>query len=100
MLTNEKIKAKLMEKFGEQVFNFETPYDMLTFESPKEMNLKVIQYLFDDEELHFQFLTDLTAVHYPQYIGKELAIVYHLHNLIDNIRIRFKVFTDINSPDV
>jgi NADH-quinone oxidoreductase subunit C len=94
------IKSKLMEKFGQQVFNFEEPYGMLTFESPKEMNLKVIQFLFDDEELRFQFLTDLTAVHYPQKIGNELAIVYHLHNLIDNIRIRFKVFTNINSPDI
>ena len=23
-----------------------------------------------------------------------------MHNLVDNIRIRFKVFTDINTPDV
>jgi NADH-quinone oxidoreductase subunit C len=100
MLTNEMIKSKLMEKFGDQVLNFEEPYGMLTFESPKEINLKVIQFLFDDEDLHFQFLTDLTAVHYPHKIGNELAIVYHLHNLIDNIRIRFKVYTDINSPDI
>ena len=26
--------------------------------------------------------------------------MYHLHNLVDNVRIRFKVFTDINKPDV
>jgi NADH-quinone oxidoreductase subunit C len=99
-LTNETIKAKLSEKFGDQVSNFQEPYGMLTFESPKEMNLKVMQFLYDDEELRFQFLTDLTAVHYPEKAGKELAVVYHLHNLIDNIRIRFKVFTDINSPDI
>ena len=48
----------------------------------------------------FRFLTDLTAVHYPDNKGRELAVVYHLHNLVDNIRIRFKVFTDINKPDV
>jgi NADH-quinone oxidoreductase subunit C len=100
MLTNETIKARLTEKFGEQVFNFEEPYGMLTFESPKEINLKIIQFLFDDDELHFQFLTDLTAVHYPQNAGKELAVVYHLHNLMDNVRIRFKVYTDIKSPDI
>jgi NADH-quinone oxidoreductase subunit C len=99
-LTNETIKTKLIEKFGDQVFNFEEPYGMLSFEAPKEMNLKVMQFLFDDEELHFQFLTDLTAVHYPDKTGSELAIVYHLHNLVDNVRIRFKVFTDINTPDI
>ncbi len=99
-LTNETIKERLSQKFGEQVSNFEEPYGMLTFESPKDMNLKVMQFLFNDEELRFQFLTDLTAVHYPDKIGRELAVVYHLHNLVDNIRIRFKVFTDINTPDV
>jgi NADH-quinone oxidoreductase subunit C len=50
--------------------------------------------------LQFRFLTDLQAVHYPNDKGRELAVVYHLHNLVDNVRIRFKVFTDINTPDV
>ena len=99
-LTNETIKARLIEKFGDQVFNFEEPYGMLTFEAPKDMNLKIMQFLFDDEELRFQFLTDLTAVHYPDKTGQELAVVYHLHNLVDNIRIRFKVFTDSNAAEV
>lgn len=99
-LTNDKVKERLIEKFGDQVFNFEEPYGMLTFEAPKETNLKVMQFLFDDPELRFQFLTDLQAVHYPHFKGRELAVVYHLHNLVDNLRIRFKVFTDINQPDV
>jgi len=99
-LTNETIKQRLIEKFGDQVSHFEEPYGMLTFEAPKELNLKVLNFLYDDEELKFRFLTDLTAVHYPAYKGRELAVVYHLHNLVDNIRIRFKVFTGINQPDV
>lgn len=108
-LTNEQIQTKLIEKFGEQVSNFSEPYGMLTFESPKELNLKVLQFLYDDEMLKFRFLTDLQAVHYPNDKarpddpvgrGRELAVVYHLHNLVDNVRIRFKVFTDINTPDV
>jgi len=73
---------------------------MLTFVSPKDLNLKVLQFLYDDPELQFQFMTDLTAVHYPDQTSRELAIVYHLHNLVDNIRIRYKVFTDIQKPDV
>jgi len=99
-LSNDQIKHRLTEKFGDQITNVEEPYGMLTFEAPKEINLKVLQFLFDDEELKFRFLTDLAAVHYPAYKGKELAVVYHLHNLIDNCRIRFKVFTDISKPDV
>ncbi|TMI65977.1 MAG: NADH-quinone oxidoreductase subunit C [Bacteroidetes bacterium] len=99
-LTNDIIKQRLVEKFGEQVKGFEEPYGMLTFEAPKELNLKVLNFLFDDEQLKFRFMTDLCAVHYPDNAGKELAVVYHLHNLVDNVRIRFKVFSDINTPDV
>jgi NADH-quinone oxidoreductase subunit C len=99
-LTNEIIKSRLTEKFGEQVSGFEEPYGMLTFEAPKELNLKVLNFLYDDQELKFRFLTDLTGVHYPEKKERELAVVYHLHNIVDNVRIRFKVFTDINQPDV
>ena len=99
-LTNETIKERLIAKFGDQLTHFEAPYGLLTFEAPKDLNLKVMQFLFDDEELRFQFLTDLTAVHYPDQVGRELAVVYHMHNLTDNIRLRFKVFTDITTPDI
>jgi NADH-quinone oxidoreductase subunit C len=99
-LTNETIQQKLTEKFGDQLTDWQTPYGMLTFTAPAALNLKVLQYLYDDAELRFQFLTDLQAVHYPDNKGAELAVVYHLHNLVDNIRLRFKVFTDISKPDV
>ncbi len=99
-LTNDYIKQRLSEKFGEQVSGFEEPYGMLTFEAPKELNLKVLNFLYDDEELKFRFLTDITAVHYPDKKGRELAVVYHLHNMPDNVRVRFKVFTGIEQPDV
>ena len=99
-LTNETIKQKLTEKFGDSLTDWQEPYGMLTFTAPKEFNLKVLQFLFDDADLKFRFLTDLQAVHYPANKGAELAVVYHLHNLQDNIRLRFKVYTDINEPDV
>jgi NADH-quinone oxidoreductase subunit C len=99
-LTNEIITKKLTEHFGDQLTDFEEPYGLLTFVAPKDFNLKVMQFLFDDPELKFRFLTDLTGVHYPDRKGGELAVVYHLHNLQDNVRVRLKVFTDITKPDV
>jgi NADH-quinone oxidoreductase subunit C len=99
-LNNGSIRQRLVEKFGDQVFNFEEPYGMLTFEAPKEMNLKILQFLSEDQESGFNFLTDLCAVHYPAFKGRELAVVYHLHNLVENIRIRFKVFTSIEDPSI
>jgi NADH-quinone oxidoreductase subunit C len=100
MLDNIFTKDKLTAKFGDALTNWQEPYGMLTFTAPAELNLKVMQFLYDDEELKFQFLTDLQAVHYPEQKGQELAVVYHLHNLIANVRIRFKVFVPIEKPDV
>jgi NADH-quinone oxidoreductase subunit C len=99
-LTNDIIKTKLTEKFGDVLTDWQEPYGMLTFTAPKDLNVKVLQFLFEEEELQFRFLTDLQAVHYPDRKGEELAVVYHLHNLVDNVRIRFKVFTDVVKPDV
>ncbi len=99
-LTNEIVQQKLTEKFGDQLTDWQEPYGMLTFTASKDLNIKVLQFLYEDTSLSFQFLTDLQAVHYPDRTGEELAVVYHLHNLVDNLRIRFKVFTDINKPDV
>ena len=99
-LTNEIIRQKLTDKFGGALTGWEEPYGMLTFTAPGDLNLKVLQFLYDNDDLKFRFLTDLCAVHYPERPGEELAVVYHVHNLVDNIRIRFKVFTDINKPDI
>jgi NADH-quinone oxidoreductase subunit C len=99
-LTYDLIKQRLTEQFGERITHFEEPYGMLTFEVPRELNIEVLQFLYDDEEMGFRFLTDLTAVHYPAYPGRELAVVYHLHNLVENLRIRFKSFMPIEQPDI
>lgn len=99
-LTNDIIKQKLIEKFGESVSNFNESFGLLSFEAPKEHNLKILQFLFDDDSLKFRFLTDLTAVHYPNNKGNELAVVYHLHNLTENVRLRFKIYTSIENTDV
>ena len=99
-LSNERIQERLQEKFGDVLDGFEEPYGMLTFSARSDHNLKVMQFLYDDEELGFTFLTDLCAVHYPDRVGEELAVVYHLHNLVENVRIRFKVYLPIERPDV
>ncbi|MDQ6813265.1 MAG: NADH-quinone oxidoreductase subunit C [Bacteroidota bacterium] len=99
-LTNPYIKQKLVDKFGDALSEFDEPYGMLTFAAPREMNLKVIHFLYDEPDCGFQFLTDLCAVHYPERKGEELAVVYHLHNLVENVRLRFKVYLPVAQPDV
>lgn len=99
-LTNEHIQHRLREKFGEVLTDFAESFGMLSFAAPKDHNLKVLQFLYDDAELKFTFLTDLTGVHYPDRKDEELAVVYHLHNFRDNVRLRFKVYTSVAAPQV
>jgi len=95
----DNIQEKLTAKFGEQV-SYEILYDMLNVTIPAEMNLKTMQFLYDDEEMRFRFLTDLTANHFPDNKGKELQVIYQLHSLENNIRLRLKVAVPIETPDV
>jgi len=99
-LTNEIIKQRLIQKFGEVLTEWEEQYGLLTVKTPAELNLKVMQFLYEDEELRFRFLTDLTGAHFPDRKDEELCVVYHLHNLQDNIRMRLKVYVPVAKPDV
>lgn len=98
-LTYEYIRQRLTEKFGDAL-SFEEPHGMLTVTAPAAQNLKLLQYLYDEEQLRFRFLTDVTGVHYPDREGEEFAVVYHLHNLVDNVRLRVKVYVPVAQPDV
>jgi len=98
-LTKETIQQRLTEKFGEAL-SFAQPNEMLTVTVPADTSLKLLQFLHEDEELKFKFLTDLTGVHYPDRTGEELCVVYQLHNLVDNVRLRVKVYVPSERPDV
>ena len=99
-LTNQDIQEKLQEKFGDLVSNFEETYGILSFEATAANNLKVLQFLYDEPSLQFQFLTDICGVNFPDDAGREISVVYHLHNLTENIRLRFKIFVPVAAPDV
>jgi NADH-quinone oxidoreductase subunit C len=99
-LTNQYIQEKLQEKFGDVVSNFEESYNVLSFEATAANNLKVLQFLYDEPILQFQFLTDLCGVNFPDNPGREISVVYHLHNLSENIRLRFRIFVPVAAPDV
>lgn len=95
-MTNEQIQEQLSSKFTD-LGDWEAQYGLLTFSVSATENVKVLQFLF--EELQFQFLTDITAVHYPDKKGAELCVVYHLHNLVANVRLRMKVYLPVDKPD-
>ena len=66
-------------------------YGMVNIQVPAEHLIEAIQALKSYEKAPVQLLTDLCAVHYPERAGKELEVVYHLHSLTQNLRLRLKV---------
>jgi NADH-quinone oxidoreductase subunit C len=41
----------------------------------------------------------LCGIHYPEK-GKALGVIYHLHNLQENFRLRLKTFVSVENPHV
>jgi len=100
-LETAHIQEKLSQKFGNNVLNFEMSRDIFSFEATPETIHEVIQFLKEQEDLNFHFLTDLCGVHYPENeISHQFAVVYHLHNWIGNVRIRVKTFLNGENPEV
>ena len=101
MLTNEEVAQTIINQFGEAVRDFDDPYNLLTFSTSRDQVVPVVRYLKDHETLQVGFLTDITAVHYPDSAGREFCVVYHLHSLTNNFRVRIKVFLaadDVHIP--
>ena len=93
---NQLVIRKLTEKFSDAIQSNELQADMLCIHVKKEEIQNVFQFLRDDNELQFNFLTTLCGMHYPE--KEQLGVVYHLHSFTNNHRIRIKTSTDINNP--
>jgi len=52
---------------------------------------KVLTTLREEPDLHFDFLSDLTAVHWPERKGSEFEVVYQLYSISHHTRFRVKV---------
>ncbi|MFC5413029.1 NADH-quinone oxidoreductase subunit C [Larkinella bovis] len=102
-MTNEEVAKDLIRQFGEDVYDFDDPYGMLTLSTTREQIIPIIQYLRDHSLYQISFLTTLCGIHYPDDPNpeREFCVVYQLHSLINNFRIRIKVFlaeNDLHIP--
>jgi len=95
-LTSEKLR----NRFGEALLTVETEMDMPVYIVKKEIIVDLLRFLYDDETLRYRFLTTLCGIHYPD-SDQPFGVIYHLHSLENNQRIRIKTFTtleDITIP--
>jgi NADH-quinone oxidoreductase subunit C len=99
-IANEDVLAKISAKFADKVTVLGEPFGLPTLETSREQIIDVLDFLKQDPVLQFIFLTDLTAIHYPEQ-EKQIGVIYHLHSLANNLRVRVKVFLadgDTNIP--
>jgi NADH-quinone oxidoreductase subunit C len=99
-LNNEIVLSRLKEQFGEAVLDSYENFDYLNIEIEPSRNAEILRFLKDDAQMNFIYLTDLCAVHMPDQTGKELGVVYHLHNLEENYRLRIKAWLNISDPQI
>jgi len=99
-LTNEHVYSRLKETFGDAIYGREMAFDFMNVEIEPASNAKILEFLKNDEELDFIYLTDLTGVHIPEQTGKELGVIYHLHNLYENYRFRLKAWVPESNPEI
>ncbi|MDD5148906.1 MAG: NADH-quinone oxidoreductase subunit C [Flavobacterium sp.] len=100
-LETTQIQDKLVETFGESVFNFNQEKDIFSLEVTADKITAVILFLKNDPTLRFHFLTDLCGIHYPDNIvERQFAVVYHMHNWYENKRIKVKTFLNREKPEL
>lgn len=87
-------EADLKEKFNTKVLNVELLYDIVCATISLDAIKDVISYLNDSG---YTFLTSCNGMHFPD-AEEKFGMVYHLHNLPQNLRIRLKTFTKSEHP--
>mgnify|MGYP003597229840 CR=1 FL=1 len=93
-----KIAEKLHEHFHGALEKAEVLYDFPVFYVNKDKIHDVLAYLKNEPEFNFHFLTDLTGIQTAD--EKHLGVIYHVHNMPKNFRIRVKTFFPITHPEI
>ncbi|WP_395625660.1 NADH-quinone oxidoreductase subunit C [Daejeonella sp.] len=98
-ISNQQVVQSLTSKFGDNITIPTEPFGLLTFETTAEHINEVLRFLKEDKELKFNYLTDITGIHFPEQ-ALSMSVVYHVHSLANNVRVRIKVFLDGNAPNI
>lgn len=89
-LTHEEVLQAINSKFPNAILYNQDEYGILAIGLDKEIVYDVIKWLQEDQQMKFHFLTDLCGIHNPHLAGKELGVIYLLHSMTTNTRLRIK----------
>lgn len=98
--TNESLLEHLTALFGDKISTSEVHYDLLVIEMNSSDVHAAIKQLKLDDKLKMSFLTLLGAAHFPTREGREIRVSYHLHSLVNNVRLRINTHLPISNPSI
>ncbi|HUS13315.1 MAG TPA: NADH-quinone oxidoreductase subunit C [Pyrinomonadaceae bacterium] len=90
--SNDPLVKKLKGNFGEAVIEASTFLNQVSIRVAPAHIVEVCIFLRDDADARFNYLSDLTCVHYPMRAEAPLEIVYNLYSITRNERVRLKVW--------
>src|SRR5688500_14481494 len=99
-LTSEIVLTKVGEFLGDSMISSQESFGMLAINVASSKNFELVEFLKNDPTLQFIFLTDVTGAHYPDRTGGELEVIYHMHSLVNNYRLRLKFQLPIANPEI
>ncbi|MEW6457040.1 MAG: NADH-quinone oxidoreductase subunit C [Acidobacteriota bacterium] len=87
----EKILKRIRENFSQSIEDVKFQFGELTVRIKKEFLIPLLEFLKTDEVTQLNFLSDLTAVDYPDR-EKRFELVYHLFSIPNKNRLRIKLW--------
>ena len=89
-----EFESLLKESCGDALISVESHYDITVATVSPGVLFDVLRML---KEAGYTFLTSCHGMHYPDK-EQPFAMVYHLHDLPRNLRVRIKAFTEKDPP--
>jgi len=90
---NHPLVKRLRERLNGAVVEASEFIGQLSIRIERERIVEVCNFLKNDAETPFNFLSDVTCVHFPDFTEAPFEIVYNLYSINANERVRLKVAT-------
>jgi len=89
---HDKVQVLLAEKLGSALLRSQIDFEFPVFIVEKQHIYECLQLLKEEASMKFDFLTTMCGAHFPEAGEAEFMMMYQLHNLQANERIRVKTF--------
>src|SRR6478672_2599637 len=88
--SSHRLVQKLKTKFDGAVLEAVEFIGQVSIRIAAERIVEVCKFLRDDADAKYNYLSDLTCVHYPMEAARPLEVVYNLYSISHNERLRLK----------